>query len=135
MKKYVLLMFAVIGFAFTSCSSDDDSGSTENSIVATWTLESMSPPVLDMSCPEDPTITFNEDGTTTWTLYDPENECSSDTSSGEWEHVSGSTYMVNIPGYGDVEGEVTFSGANSFSFNTQFVYQGMTVPVVLNFQK
>ena len=135
MKKQLILFLALGLFILGSCSSDDDGNANENSIVATWTLKSMQPSVLDFSCPNKPTITFKENGTTSWTLYDSNNECASVMSSGEWSNPSGSTYVVTIPDYDDVTGTVTFDGPNKFTFNGVINYQGIDVPVVLNFEK
>lgn len=132
MKKLFILLIAVAFAGFTSCSGDDDDGAAqEATIVGTWTLVSMSPPAFDMSCPNKPTITFNADGTTTWTLYDSENNCESSTSSGTWVNTSGSNYTVTVPDFGNVTGTINFSGQDQFTFNT--VVNG--IPVVLNFEK
>lgn len=135
MKKQLFLFLTLGLFVLGSCSSDDDGGENEASIVATWTLASMNPPLLTNSCSQKPTITFNEDGTTSWTLYDPENDCTSVTSEGEWSNPSGSTYVVTIPDFGEVTGTATFNGQDKFTFNTSVNYQGTAIPVVLNFEK
>lgn len=132
MKKYLLLIAAFGLFFFNSCSNDDDGGEA-TSIEATWNLTAMNPaiPGWDTTCPDDHTITFQGNGTADWTLYNEDNDCEPETSSGTWEQVSGNIYSVNIPGYGNVEGTVEFSGANMFTFSTSV--QGF--PVVLTFEK
>lgn len=130
MKKY-LLLFAAFGLLlFASCSDDDDAGA-ETSIEGTWRLTSMTPQVLDFSCSEDHTITFNANGTTNWTVYDSNNDCQAVSSAGTWEKKSGNNYTVAIPDIGNVDGTVNFSGANKFTFST--TYQG--VPVIMTFEK
>lgn len=131
MKKQLILFLALGLFVLGSCSNDDDGGAKEASVVATWKLVSMSPPAWDLSCDSASTITFNQNGTTNWTVYDADNNCTAQTSSGTWVNTSGSNYTVTIPDLGEVTGTVTFSGQNAFSFNTTI--QG--VPVRLNFEK
>lgn len=131
MKKYLLLLAAFGFFFFTSCSDDDDAAGGETAIEGQWRLSSMSPQVLDFSCPEDHTITFNADGTTNWTVYDSNNDCEGASSSGIWERNSGDSYTITVPDIGEIDGTVAFSGANQFTFST--VYEGF--PVVLTFQK
>lgn len=130
MKKYLLLLAAFGVFFLTSCSNDDDAGS-EPSIVATWKLTAMNPPVLDFSCPEEHTITFNGNGTTNWTVYDSNNDCEGVSSAGTWQKNSDNSYSISVPDFGTFDGTVSFAGANKFTFLT--VYQ--SVNVVLTFEK
>ncbi len=134
MKKYLLLLAAFGFFLFTSCSDDDDDNGEEQTITATWELTGISPPIpgLDFSaCPENPEITFNTNGTANWTLYDADNDCAAESSTGTWEKNDGNNYTVTIPDLGEVDGTVNFSGENMFTFTT--IVQ--TIPVVLTFQK
>lgn len=134
MKKPFFLLITLLGlFILGSCSSEDDVVTPERSIVNTWTLVSVEPPVIDLSCPNDPTITFDEDGTTSWTLYDEENDCESMTSTGTWSNTTGSEYTVTVPGYGDVTGTVTFTSDTGFYFETPV--PGMPVDVRLTFAR
>ena len=135
MKKQLILFLALGLFVLGSCSSDDDGNENEASIVATWNLVSMTPAVWDLSCDSNSTFTFSESGTTSWTLYDANNECAAETGSGTWTNPSGSTYVVTIPGYDDVSGTVTFDGQTKFTFTGVVNYMGANVPVVLKFEK
>ncbi len=133
MKKYFLLAAALL-FIFSACSSDDDeTPETEPSILETWTLVKVEPAMMDMSCPNKPTITFDEDGTTTWTIYDPDNECASETSTGTWVNTTGSIYTVTVPGYGDVTGTVNFTSETGFTFKT--TVPDIPVEVTLTFSR
>lgn len=136
MKKY-LLLFAAFGFLlFSSCSDDDDGETQENSIVATWELTAVSPEVPGwdpMACDENPTINFQANGTANWTMYDADNDCAEVSSSGTWEKNNDGTYTVNIPGVGEVDGNVTFSGANKFNFVASV--PGYPVNITLTFEK
>ncbi|GAB2774332.1 lipocalin family protein [Salinimicrobium soli] len=131
MKKYLILFLAVSLLGFTSCSDDDDAGNP--SLIATWTLVSVTPSqVYDLSaCPNKPVITFNQDDTTDWTVYDPENNCQSSESSGEWQENTNGTYTVTIPDLGTFIGTVNFNGKNEFTFITSY----NSFPVTLTFQR
>lgn len=134
MKKYLLLLAAFGFFFFSSCSDDDDGDETQNSIVATWELTAVNPtiPGWDPSeCPENPEITFSANGAANWTIYNSQNECAAVSSTGDWVQNSDGTYTMTIPGLGEFDGTVNFSGANRFTFNTSV----QTIPVVLTFQK
>ncbi|WP_424494536.1 lipocalin family protein [Salinimicrobium sp. GXAS 041] len=131
MKKHVLLiLLAAATFSFTSCSSDDD-GTTTGDIKATWDLVASQPPLFDLEeCPNNPTITFNENNTTEWTFYNADNDCQAETDSGEWTG-DGNDYSVSIPGYGSFDGTVEFQSEDEFSFTSS--YNGLQV--VLYFEK
>lgn len=134
MKKYLLLLAAFGLFFFSSCSDDDDEAEAETSIVATWELTGVNPtiPGWNLSaCSNNPEITFATNGSANWTLYDSENDCAAVSSSGTWVKNSDGTYTINIPGQGEFDGTVNFSGANKFTFNTSV----QTIPVVLTFEK
>lgn len=137
MKKYLLLLAAFGFFLFSSCSNDDDGGETaETSIVATWELTAISPEIPGwdpMACEDNPTITFEANGTANWTMYNADNECAAVSSSGTWTKNPDNTYTVNVPGVGDLDGTVKFSGANKFDFVTQV--PGYPVNVTLTFEK
>ena len=133
MKKYLLLLAAFGFFFFSSCSDDDDAAVKEHSIEGTWRLASVNPPLFSLDCSEDSTITFNANGTADWTLYDSENDCEAAASSGRWEKNSGDNYTVVIPDFGEVDGVVSFSSANSFSFVASV--PGYPAQATLNFVK
>ena len=62
MKKYLIslltiMMVAMVGFSFVSCSDDDDTG-----IVGTWRWDDDESDYYDI-------ITFRKDGSGTWTEY------------------------------------------------------------------
>lgn len=137
MKKYLLLLAAFGFFFFSSCSDDDDGGETrENSIVATWELTAISPEIPGMNlmaCDENPTITFQENGTANWTMYDSENDCTEVTSSGTWEKNEGNNYTVSIPEVGEVDGVVNFAGNDRFTFTTSL--PDLPIQVILTFEK
>ncbi len=131
MKKHLLLILLTGIFIFASCSSDDD-GATTGDIEATWNLVASEPPLFDLEqCPNNPTITFNEDDTTEWTFYNAGNECAAESDSGEWQQNSDSNYTVTIPGYGSFDGTVVFQSEDEFTFSTSY----QTFPVVLYFEK
>ena len=132
MKKPLILFLAISLFGFTSCSDDDDNTGNPT-VIATWTLVSVNPPqVYDLSaCPDNPTITFNQNNTTNWTVYDSENDCQAVNSSGEWQENSDGTYTVEIPDRGTFTGNVSFNGQDEFSFTTSY----NTIPVILTFRK
>ncbi|NJW51681.1 lipocalin family protein [Salinimicrobium oceani] len=134
MKKYFFLLAAFGFFLITSCSDDDDNGAENGTIIANWELTAVTPqiPGWDPSaCPENPDITFTENGSAMWTLYDSENDCAEFSSSGTWEKNSDNTYTISIPNFGTFDGTVKFSGANKFTFTTSF----QSIPVVLTFEK
>lgn len=132
MKKHLILLLVAGLFAFSSCSDDDDNAGAEASIVATWNLTSINPPVLNLDeCSEKPTITFNANGTADWTLYDADNDCTAVEASGTWEKNSATEYSVSVPGFESFDGTVDFKNQNEFTFLTSI--QG--VPVTFTFQK
>ena len=133
MKKHLIYLFLASVFTLTSCSSDDDGGEETQSIVGTWALVSVQPPVFDPAeCPQNPTITFNANNTTQSVFYDAENECAADNSTGTWEKLTDNTYRVTIPDFGPTEGTVNFSGANRFTFTT--AVQGINVTMTFDKQ-
>lgn len=133
MKKYFLLILLAGFFTLASCSSDDDGGdNTETSIVATWNLTAVEPAVFNFSeCPTNPTITFNDDETTEWTIYNSENDCEAETDTGIWRQNSASNYTVTIPGLGSFDGTVEFQNSNEFTFTSSY----QTFPVTLYFER
>ncbi|MGB7784790.1 MAG: lipocalin family protein [Salinimicrobium sp.] len=132
MKKHLILLFLMGMFTFTSCSNDDDGGTTENSIVGTWTLQSISPAVIDLNCAESSTINLTSNGNADWALYDANNNCTLQSSSGTWEKNSGDNYTIYIPDFQAVPGTVEFQDANSFTFTTSVA--GATAVLTFNRQ-
>lgn len=117
MKKFLILFLAIT--IFSACSEDDDS-TTEGNIVGTWTLVAATniPGFTVNDCTGQSTITFNADNTASSTFYsEVENNCVSDTDTGNWSNSSGSQYTITIPGFGDLTGTVSFSNDTRFTFS------------------
>ncbi|MCY2687401.1 lipocalin family protein [Salinimicrobium sp. TH3] len=130
MKKYLFLFSAFALLLFASCSDDDDN-TADNSIVGTWTLVSVNPPVINLNCPQPSTLDLMGNGTAEWELYDAENECALESSTGTWEKNSGDSYTIYVPNLEAIEGTVKFQNANSFTFTTSV----MGVPAILTFNR
>ena len=136
MKKYLILFIAVGFMSLASCSNEDDSVEREKSLLATWTLVDVSPEFISLDCPNESTITFNSDGTTSWELYSGANDCELEASTGMWEKLSENKYVVTIPQLaelGEITGTVAFSGENKFTFTGSV--PEFPVPVTLTFEK
>lgn len=131
MKKHLILLFLMGLFTFTSCSNDDD-GKDDNSIVGTWTLVSVSPPLIDLNCPQPSVITFTGNGDADWELYAADNNCTLQDDSGSWEKGTGNNYVIYIPDYGAIPGTVNFTDANSFTFTA--TVQSFSVVLTFNRQ-
>ena len=136
MKKYIVLFLALGLIVTTSCSSDDDEA-TARTIVGSWVLVSVQPPVLDpTSCETDSMITFNEDNTAEGAFYFQQSNCDELSSTGTWEKVDGSSYIIDIPQFGELEGDVTFISDDKFTFSTVVVIDGVgSVPAVFTFER
>ena len=117
MKKYLFLLSAFALVFFTSCSSDDDNGGEPDPILGTWVLVDASAVDVE-ACPEDSTVTFNKGNTGSATFYLPQAECAPQNSSGNWENLGNSRYALAVPVLGTLEGEVDFTGDDSFVFKT-----------------
>lgn len=123
MKKHLIFLLVAGLFAFTSCSDDDDGTSTKNTVIGTWTLVQINPPVWDLeACDDKPVVTFNEDGTADMTWYD-EDTCEAQPSEGEWSKESATQYTINVSPFGLLAGTVTWESENRFDFLTN--YQGV----------
>lgn len=131
--KNTLLLLLVAGFfTLTSCSKDDDDSSNNYTVIGTWALVEMNPPVFDLNeCPDKPMITFEESGNADWTFYSQDNGCQGDSASGQWEQNSATEYTLIIPGYEPFTGTVEFSSSSRFTFTT--VYSG--IPAIFTFEK
>lgn len=124
MKKLSLLLCALT-IVFSSCSSDDDSGSQDpqqDIVVGTWKLsmelvDGVEQPLLP--CDLEETLLFNSNNTYTETYYeeDANSNCVVDESfSGTWENTGNGSYSL-IDG-GDTD-PFTVSG-NTLTFITIF---------------
>lgn len=137
MKRYLILLFVTVLFAFSSCSSDDDA-TEEFSVIGSWELESTNPSIPGMdpdACPSRPQITFNEDGTADWTFYAEDNNCEAQNSSGTWSQTSATQYSITIPDFGTFDGTVNFENAQKFTFNTTYEVHSSSFPVQFTFVK
>ena len=136
MKKY-LILFLTLGLLATTSCSDDDEDVAERTIVGTWVLVNVTPDVLDPSaCESESMITFEEDNTAEGSFYFPINECTELSSSGSWSKGSGNSYTIEVPQFGELEGDITFLSDNKFSFATTIVIDGFgSVPAVFTFER
>jgi len=118
MKKFLILLLSIT--LFTACSDDDDATSVEGDIVGTWFLVDTRnvPGFNDIDeCTGQSTITFNEDNTAFSEFFSNEDgECVSDSESGNWSKSSDSQYTINVPGFGELPGNVEFNG-DRFTFS------------------
>ena len=136
MKKLLYLFLLIGAVGFQSCSSDDDADNGENTILGTWALVEVNPNLaFPDQCPDNPTITFNANNTTDSVYYDPEVDCTAESSQGNWQLVSGNTYSITIPEFGPTEGVVNFQGSNTFTFTTNYALENQEFQVTLTFEK
>lgn len=135
MKKYITLFLALGLLLTTSCSSDDEENA--RTIVGTWLLVDVEPQALDPSaCDNESIITFEEDGTADGSFYFPINECDVLSSSGSWSKLQGSTYLIEVPQFGELEGTIVFLNDDSFTFTTFIEIEGLgSVPAVFTFER
>ena len=117
MKKYLFLLSAFALIFFTSCSSDDDGGGADDPILGTWTLVEASAFEIG-GCTEESFVTLKKGNTGSATFYLPQANCTPQSSSGEWQNLGNSRYKLAVPIIGAVEGDVTFTGDDSFTFQT-----------------
>jgi len=117
MKKFLILLLSIT--MFTACSDDDDSTSFEGDIVGTWILvEANNVPGYTVNeCTGRSTITFNADNTASseFFSFNDDNECVSDSDTGNWSSSSSSQYTIEVPQLGEVPGNVDFDG-DRFTF-------------------
>ena len=130
MKKLSLLLCA-LSIIFSSCSSDDDSGS-QDPIVGTWTFHQFFEDGVQQSitaCEMQETFTFSSNGTTFYEFYeDTQGACELEESiNGTWSS-EGNVYTLTVAGESSSE-EITFEG-NTFYFEyTEFPDPTDPVPV------
>ena len=135
MKKYIVLFLALGLIVTTSCSSDDDEA-TARTIVGTWILTGIQPPALDpTSCENESMITFEEDNSAEASFYFEQSECVELSSTGTWEKVDANTYVMEVPQFGELEGQVTFIGDDQFTFSTVITIETLDVPAVFTFER
>lgn len=114
MKKLLIMFFGLA--ILTSCSSDDDNMGADP-ILGTWVLVDASL-VTPENCENESTITFTADNNANGTFYLEETNCEAETSSGTWENLGDSRYLVEVPVAGDLEGTVTFFDDDNFVFTS-----------------
>ena len=133
MKKYIILFLALGLVVTTSCNSDDEE-TAPRTIVGTWILTGIQPPALDpTSCDNDSVITFEEDNTAEASFYFQQSGCEELSSSGNWMRLEGNTYSMEVPEFGELEGEITFLNDDSFTFSTVITVETISIPAVFTF--
>ncbi|MEM5566524.1 lipocalin family protein [Psychroserpens sp. AS72] len=126
MKKLILL-FSVIALTFTSCGSDDDSGSGQDQFIGFWKytqyLEDGVVQELDL-CEDLDTILISANGTyNSKGYYDYGDGCELDyDESGTWENLGSGNYSSTSDGDTYVV-HIEFSGNQMF---LDEVYEGVT---------
>lgn len=114
MKKFLFVFMSMAVLA--ACSSDDDAGAADP-ILGTWELADAT--LFDPdSCPEPSIVTFSAGNTGSGTFYLPQANCIPQASPGSWENLGSSRYSIAVPILGNLEGDVTFTGDDSFIFVT-----------------
>lgn len=139
MRKIAFLnTLFVLALLMTACSSDDDSSAASlETIVGNWEIfevryqgtfsfggfeETIDETFSTDSCDPTPIAVFSSDGTMVLTDFEVEIDFFGDEDeicfidgelTGEWEQVSGSTFLFNIEGEGAVEVNVTLSNGNN----------------------
>ncbi|MCK8480241.1 lipocalin family protein [Psychroserpens algicola] len=118
MKK-IILALSVFALLFTSCSSDDDSGSRDP-FIGNWiffqSLENGTEVALE-DCEYETTIVITSSGTFTTSLYDDDLDggCELEfTVSGTWENLGNGQYATTTDGDTFVQ-DINFEG-NTMSF-------------------
>ncbi len=121
MKKLILLLTAFT-FVFTSCSSDDDSSSSQDRLIGAWNyykfFENGVERPLD-PCETDETFDVLADGTFSAEYFeDNAGTCELvETNSGTWENLGSGTYSITQSGFTD-EQDVTFDGSTFYIEDT-----------------
>lgn len=116
MKKLILCLSA-LAFVFTSCSSDDDSSSSQDPLIGTWKVFKYFENGVEVPlepCENEETLVFSANGDLSITDYiDNAGACEIDVAtSGTWTNISSGSYSTTI--FGDTfTVEITFEG-NTF---------------------
>ena len=108
MKKLILL-FTVVTFAFTSCSSDDDSSSSDP-LIGIWTWHQSFFNGVEQTlddCDRMDTVTINANGTLTERyFFEIDGVCEPDgTDAATWQNLGNNLYRI-IYGAGTSEEEI-----------------------------
>ncbi|MDG5490873.1 lipocalin family protein [Psychroserpens sp. SPM9] len=118
MKK-IMLLAAIFTLVFTSCSSDEDSGSGQDQFAGNWKLfgsfEDGEEIVLE-DCEYETTLDISNNGTFTTFIYESnlDGNCELEYSvSGTWENLGGGLYSTTSEGDTYVQ-EVGFEGDTMF---------------------
>ncbi len=123
MKKIFLLFFSLA--LLTSCSSDDDGGSTgDDQILGKWFVtEVNNSGALNLTvseCNKQSFIDFKADSNADSAFYTENGgECTlEDSDTSAWSNEGNSRYKFNIPfeGIGSQAGRVEFNSSSSFTF-------------------
>ena len=98
MKKLILLL-SVLTLVFTSCGSDDDNGSSQDSFIGTWKFSQAFEDGIEQElipCADLETIVVSSNGTFTATGYDDYGDgCELDfAQSGTWENSGSNMYSI-----------------------------------------
>ena len=118
MKKYVVFLLLIGVFSFSGCNNDDD-GDRADPIVGDWILTDVTPAVIDINCPNDTTVSINGDSTVQSSFYLQENNCNLQQETGSWTYNGGSSYTIEFPELGDVQGTTSFTETDTFTFTTE----------------
>ena len=116
MKKLILCLSA-LAFVLTSCSSDDDSSSSQDPLIGTWKVFKYFENGVEVPlepCENEETLVFSANGDLSITDYiDNAGACEIDeAASGTWTNISSGSYSTTI--FGDTfTVEITFEG-NTF---------------------
>ena len=116
MKKLILCLSA-LAIVFTSCSSDDDSSSSQDPLIGTWKVFKYFENGVEVPlepCENEETLVFSANGDLSFTDYiDNAGTCEIDESAtGTWTNLGSGSYSTTLFGFTSTE-EITFEG-NTF---------------------
>lgn len=118
MKKYVVFLFLIGIFSFVSCSDDDNDRAEP--ILGDWILTEVNPAVIDpTACPNDTTVSINGDNTLQSSFYLAQNDCNLQEEIASWSYDGNNTYTMSFPEIGDIQGVISFSNPDTFTFTTE----------------
>lgn len=117
MKKYLILLIVVSQAIFTACNSDDDN---ERTIIGNWILQNIEPSTIfdPAACTNNSTVEINGDNTLQSNLFFAQNNCDGSSGNGTWKTNADSSYTLNIPSVGEINGLVVFTSSDNFTFTT-----------------